>query len=148
MAIQLINKGGSIPGLIGLSTDTKPTTNMPAGSKFEEVDTGKKFMFYGTAWYPSFIETSLNGGLVNEPIRKTLVANTDTLFTFSALCKKFDIMNLGVGDIYYRIDAVAAVSGATSTLVPSAMGYQADIQGTVVHVISSGTPIVQIVGVR
>jgi len=94
------------------------------------------------------VPVSITGSLTNEVSRQTLVANTDTLFTFSALCKRFDIINVGVGDIYYRVDAVASVNGATSILVPSAMGYQADIQGTVVHVISSSTPTVQIVGVR
>lgn len=29
----------------GLSTDTKPTTNIPNGSRFLELDTGKVFMF-------------------------------------------------------------------------------------------------------
>ena len=29
----------------GLSTDPKPTTNIPNGSRFLEVDTGKVYMF-------------------------------------------------------------------------------------------------------
>ena len=29
----------------GLSTDTKPTTNIPNGSRFLEMDTGKVYMF-------------------------------------------------------------------------------------------------------
>ncbi|TGE35863.1 hypothetical protein E4K67_22355 [Desulfosporosinus fructosivorans] len=94
------------------------------------------------------LPTSLFFGLANEPIRKTLVANTDTLFTFSALCKKFDILNIGPGDIYYRVDAVPTVNGATSILIPAAMGYTAEVQGTVIHVISSVASVVQIVGVR
>jgi hypothetical protein len=36
--------------LFGLSTDTKPTTNVPVGSIFWETDTKKKYLFSGTEW--------------------------------------------------------------------------------------------------
>lgn len=34
----------------GLSTDTKPTARHYIGSFFDELDTGKKYYFTGTAW--------------------------------------------------------------------------------------------------
>ena len=35
---------------IGLSSDTKPTTGVPAGSSFYETDTLATFLYDGTAW--------------------------------------------------------------------------------------------------
>lgn len=66
MAIVLINKGGTIPELIGLSSDTKPTANMPVGAMFTESDTGKQFKYSGTAWFPLVIATSITGSLAND----------------------------------------------------------------------------------
>jgi len=45
MAITYIGNGA----LIGLSTDTKPTT-YPAGATFRETDTGNQFYYNGTTW--------------------------------------------------------------------------------------------------
>lgn len=43
----------SIKKFVGLSTDTKPTTGIPAGSTFYEYDTGVLFICYdGTNWSP------------------------------------------------------------------------------------------------
>lgn len=36
---------------IGLSTEEKPTENVPDGSTFAEVDTGVSYMFYDGEWY-------------------------------------------------------------------------------------------------
>lgn len=42
---------------VGVSGDTKPETGVPAGSTFVERDTGREFVWDGTAWgeliYPS-----------------------------------------------------------------------------------------------
>ena len=40
---------GSLSKLIGLSTDTKPTTNIVNGSEFFEMDTGKTYFFNADA---------------------------------------------------------------------------------------------------
>lgn len=37
--------------LYGLSSDTKPTANIPAGSTFLETDTTNVYVFDGTAWH-------------------------------------------------------------------------------------------------
>ena len=36
--------------LYGLSTDTKPTTNMIVGNKYFEIDTTEAYMWDGTSW--------------------------------------------------------------------------------------------------
>lgn len=36
--------------LIGLSTDTKPTTNVLVGTKFYETDTGSTYIYSGSTW--------------------------------------------------------------------------------------------------
>lgn len=81
MAILLINKGGTIPELIGLSSDTKPTVNMPAGAKFTESDTGKEFKFSGATWFPLVIATSITGSLANIPVQEqnALTSSVDTI---------------------------------------------------------------------
>lgn len=56
--IHLLNKTISSPGnptipmfeLRGLSTDTKPTTSIPNGTSFLEIDTGEIYYFDGEQW--------------------------------------------------------------------------------------------------
>lgn len=47
MAVIAINQ---IKHFLGLSSDTKPTDNIPAGSDFFETNTGHKWIFDGTNW--------------------------------------------------------------------------------------------------
>lgn len=47
----------------GLSSDTKPTTDI--GAKFLEVDTGNVYTFSGSAWFRSDVD-SPGGGVYNE----------------------------------------------------------------------------------
>lgn len=35
---------------VGVAGDTKPTTGVPAGSRFIERDTGHEFIYDGSAW--------------------------------------------------------------------------------------------------
>lgn len=37
--------------LIGLSSETKPTTDVVSGTTFLEVDTSKFFIYYEGTWY-------------------------------------------------------------------------------------------------
>ncbi|MFA5152212.1 MAG: hypothetical protein WC554_06635 [Clostridia bacterium] len=39
-----------ILGYVGVSTDTKPTVDVNPSSEFFETDTGKKYIFSGSAW--------------------------------------------------------------------------------------------------
>jgi len=36
--------------MYGLSTDTKPTSNVPVGSTFYETDTKTNYVYSGSAW--------------------------------------------------------------------------------------------------
>ncbi len=48
MSISLV--AGPIQSFIGLSTDTKPTVGVPAGSSFFETDTASGWVYDGIAW--------------------------------------------------------------------------------------------------
>lgn len=47
MAVRLL---GVTTAYIGLAADTKPTAGVTAGSTFYEQDTGKRFIYTGSAW--------------------------------------------------------------------------------------------------
>lgn len=64
------------------------------------------------------------------------------------LWQGFDILNVGSDDIYYCLDSAAVINGDNSILIPASMGRTTNAQGLIPYVISSGTPIVQIVGWR
>lgn len=83
-----------------------------------------------------------------EVKRSTLVANTDTTLTFSSVMEYFDVRNFGPGDAYLKIDGVATVDGADCVLIAEGTAQPFPIKGTVLHVISSGTPKVQAIGVK
>ena len=101
---------------MGLSTDIKPTLDVSAGSKFTTVDTGAKFIFDGTTWYPAVDQT-----LVEQ---KTQADAAVGVLTFSA--------NIGAIGIY-NTDATNAgvfvVNGITVN-VPATKEFKAAIGGT------------------
>jgi hypothetical protein len=47
MAVKLITSTNRYQGLSG---DSKPTTGVPAGSTFYELDTGNTYIFDGSSW--------------------------------------------------------------------------------------------------
>lgn len=85
---------------------------------------------------------------VMEIKRATLTANTNTALAFSGTMDAIEVQNIGPGDVFARLDAAAAVDGATSLLIPEGSGYVFPIKGITVNVIASGTPKVQAVGVK
>lgn len=50
---------------IGLSTDTKPTADIPQGSTFLDADTGEWHIFQGTDWYPKVLLAKLTGSTID-----------------------------------------------------------------------------------
>ena len=55
MAVVRIGPPAVTPHVyLGLSSDTKPTTDVPAGARFWETDTGLWFQYDGTAWTAEF----------------------------------------------------------------------------------------------
>ena len=67
--MAIVNFSSIIAGanLGGLSTDAKPTVNVPTGYVFLEFDTGNRFIFNAGSWYPLTDQTSV-GWEFNEPI--------------------------------------------------------------------------------
>ncbi|MFF2093717.1 hypothetical protein [Paenibacillus sp. NPDC058174] len=85
---------------------------------------------------------------VMEIKRSTLAVSTNTQLSFTGAQSVIEVHNLGPGELYACLDAAATVNGANSILVPEGAVYVFPIKGTVVNVISSGTPKVQAVGVK
>lgn len=50
MAIERVVSKQRVKKYIGLSTETKPTIDVPVGSEFYETDTGDLYVFSGSAW--------------------------------------------------------------------------------------------------
>jgi hypothetical protein len=48
--VDIINNKDTTKTFYGLSTDTKPTTDMIKGNKFFEINTGNVYMWNGTQW--------------------------------------------------------------------------------------------------
>lgn len=46
----MITLNGASANLCGLSTDSKPTTDVPVNTLFLELDTGNFWYFNGSAW--------------------------------------------------------------------------------------------------
>lgn len=68
-----------------LSTDTKLTAGIKAGSKLEELDTGLKYAFDGTTWKPDILQTSITGSLANRrglAVNKPLATAVDVGTTY------------------------------------------------------------------
>ena len=65
MAVASINSDITGAHLGGLHADTKPTTNVPKGYIFLEYDTGNKYIFDGTTWWPIAAPVSIVGSLEN-----------------------------------------------------------------------------------
>ena len=71
---------------IGLSTDTKPTTGIPVGATYFEVNTGFMFIYNGYAWVPkSFMpETTVNYKQISlaqtAGAKNVMTATTQNLF--------------------------------------------------------------------
>ncbi len=70
--------------LKGLSTDTKPTTNVVAGSTFYETDTENKYMFFGTTWTQTGTDGSDHLYLKSSDIVPTNQKNVSYAFTSTA----------------------------------------------------------------
>ena len=46
----MIEKVATITAYQGMSTEDKPTVNVPGGSTFHCVDTGDEYIFYADGW--------------------------------------------------------------------------------------------------
>lgn len=80
--------------------------------------------------------------------RDTLVANTEKIQDHVTQFNQCMVMNMGTTDIYIAFDATATVGGATSVLIPAGYNITIPVKAQTVHIISTGTPVVQTMGVR
>lgn len=62
-----------------LSTDVKDVVGIGPGSTCSEVDTGKEFIFSGTAWVQVVSATQLNGSLANIPVERRSRSSITTI---------------------------------------------------------------------
>lgn len=80
--------------------------------------------------------------------RDTLVANVEKIQDHGSTFAQCMIMNMGTVEIYVAFDATATVDGATSVLIPAGYNITIPVKAQTVHIISTGTPKVQTMGVR
>ena len=78
--------------------------------------------------------------------RERLIANTESVFELENDEQQFMVMNLGPGDVYITFGKPATVDGPDAVLLPEGLwrDFYSDNPVYKVHVISSGTPKVQI----
>lgn len=69
----------SIKRFSGLSTDSKPAVEIPSGSEFFELDTGKTFKFYSGSWY-EFGNSLNDGNGFNVNINHPLPSDGDSVY--------------------------------------------------------------------
>lgn len=90
-----------------------------------------------------------NGTFSSEKvIRKTLIGNVVSIFTFPSAYNSFEIMNIGDFDIYIDFGIDPAIDGQDSILIPANMGMSLRITSNEIRVISDGSPKVQIIGLK
>jgi len=96
---------------IGLSTDTKPTTGIPVGATYFEVNTGFMFIFNGYAWVPkSFMpESTVN----YKQISLNQAANTYDVMTATAQDLFIDAVIVHVPDDLHSVATFTGISIAT-----------------------------------
>lgn len=69
----------SIKRFSGLSNDSKPIVDIPSGSEFFELDTGKTYRFYNSTWHPFGISINDGNGF-NVDINSPLPTNGDSVY--------------------------------------------------------------------
>jgi hypothetical protein len=128
MAVLMIT---NIKNFIGLSTDTKPTTEVPPGSTFWAYDTGTMFKTYdGTNWRAYSENSVVQPGSIDL----NQAANTYDLFTAtggSVYVEYFSITMPATPDVTNdaTITSIAVVTDTTTvlTLLSAAAGAKANL---------------------
>lgn len=89
---------------------------------------------------------NVSGGGRHEVQKVTLTANVETVVTFtSGLQDRVLVKNLGVGSAYVEFDASAS---ANSFELLAGDAYEFVVQTSTVHLLSSVTPKVQMIGFK
>jgi hypothetical protein len=121
---------------IGLSTDTKPTSGIPVGATYFEVNTGLMFIYNGYAWVPKSYqpETTVNYKqilLAEAGTKDVMTATTQNLF--------IDAVIVHVPDDLSAVATFTGISVATDDTTPieilsSTAGVKANLTGNFYHV--------------
>jgi hypothetical protein len=122
---------------IGLSTDTKPTTGIPVGATYFEVNTGFMFIYNGYAWVPkSYMpETTINYKQISlnqaAAAYDVMTATTQNLF--------IDAVIVHVPDDLSAVATFTGISVATDDWTPieilsAVAGAKAKLTGNFYHV--------------
>jgi hypothetical protein len=133
-----VSRIGSLENrFIGLSTDTKPTTNTQNGGTFFEVNTGLMWIYNGYAWVPkSYMpETTINYKQISlaqaAAAYDVMTATTQDLF--------IDAVIVHVPDDLSEVETFTGISVATDDGTPieilsSTAGAKAKLTGNFYHV--------------
>ena len=137
---------------IGLSTDTKPTTGIPVGATYFEVNTGFMFIYNGYAWVPkSFMpETTVN----YKQISLAQAAGAKNVMTATEQNLFIDAVIVHVPDDLSAVATFTGISVATDDaasieILSAAAGAKANLTGNFYHVyrgpsVTAGTKIIQL----
>ena len=133
MAVERI---GSLENrFIGLSTDTKPTTNTQNGGTFFEFNTGFMWIYNGYAWVPkSYMpETTIN----YKQISLAQAAGDYSVMTATTQALFIDAVIIHVPDDLSAVATFASIKVATDTpvvLLSAANGAKAKLTGNFYYV--------------
>lgn len=143
--MSVVNLNSNITGahLGGLSTDTKPTVNIPGGYVFLEFDTGNRFVFYGGTWYSLTGKSTVVGGLANNQTNLAVTANTNIITDYTApgyqrstlmvLANNTGILNLIVDGVLGALNSGTALIASQwyAFDVPMMLGSKYNLQYSV-----------------
>ena len=119
---------------IGLSTDTKPTSGIPVGATYFEVNTGFLFIYNGYAWVPkSFMpETTVNYKQISlNQNADVMTATAHDLFIDAVIVHVPDDLSKTTGftGITVKTDDTSAIE-----ILSEAAGLKENLTGNFYHV--------------
>ena len=122
---------------IGLSTDTKPTADVPVGATYFECNTGFMFIFNGYAWVPkSYMpETTVN----YKQISLNQAASAYDVMTATTQALFIDAVIVHVPDDLSKVATFTGISVATDDtsaieILSESAGAKANLTGNFYHV--------------
>ncbi len=122
---------------IGLSTDTKPTTDIPNGATFFECNTGYMYIYNGYAWVP---KSYMPGTTINyKQISLAQAAAAYDVMTATTQDLFIDAVIVHVPDDLSAVATFTGISLATDdgtaiTILSSTLGAKANLTGNFFHV--------------
>lgn len=135
---------------IGLSTDTKPTSDIPAGATFLEYNTGYLWIYNSHAWVPksSFLGQTVNYkqvSLAAEATVNIMTATVQSLFIDAVIVHVPDDLS---GVAAFTSLAVATNDASPIEIMSATEGAKANLTGNFFHIhrgpdVTASTKILQ-----